>query len=89
MNLVGTMQVTWLLELMRHKGAGEMGGEMDMRTAATANGPSAHPQGFDVPRYSAPDPSLGGRVRPRGSTESPPADDHHDHAKRQRGPHPS
>jgi hypothetical protein len=32
-----------------HEGAGEMGGMMDMRTAATASRPPAPPQGFDVP----------------------------------------
>lgn len=91
-NTVGHMAI----KVDGHEGAGEMGGMMDMRTAATTSRPPAQPQGFDapvprapthsVPAHSAPGPSLGGRVHRRGSTESPPADDHHDQAKRQRRP---
>ena len=76
--------------------AGEMGGMRDMRTAATTRRPPTQPQGFDAPvpratthgvqAHGVPGPSLAGSVHPRGSTESPPADDHHDLGKRQRRP---
>ncbi|PMD13128.1 hypothetical protein NA56DRAFT_712304 [Hyaloscypha hepaticicola] len=86
-NTVGHMAI----KVDGHEGAGEMGGMMDMRTAATGSRPPAQPQGFDVAgpsaaAHSVQTHSLAGRVHRRGSTESPPADDHHDQAKRQRRP---